>query len=124
MIAEFTFASRARFATFAAAVESCLEVFPRVVECRGWFVLLANRAYVWPRFRRALVAHTAAFRVLPQLADVERFVARAASAKGILVLELTRAADVGLCGEVPLLPLLRAPGASRGGGASWHLHTG
>ena len=86
MVGEVTFASRARFATFAAAVESCLEVFPRVPECRGWFVLLACRAYVWPRLRRALVAHPAAFRVLPQLADLERFVTHAASAKEILLL--------------------------------------
>ena len=77
-------------------------------EFSGWFVLFAGRASVRPGFWRALVAHLAAFRVLPQLADLERFVARAASAKDILFLELTRAADVGLCGEVPQLPLLRA----------------
>ena len=101
----------ARLANLAAGVEGRFEVFPRGVECRGWFVLLADRASVWPRFRRALVAHPAAFRVLPQLPDVERAVARAASAKGIVVLELTRAADVGLRGEVPQLSLLRASGA-------------
>ena len=111
MVGEVTLASRARLASLAAGVESRFEVFPRVVECRGWFVLIAGRASVWPGFRRALVAHPAAFRVLPQLADLERFVARAASAQDLLVLELTRAADVGLRGEVPQLALLRASGA-------------
>ena len=111
MVGEVMLAVDARLASLAAGVESRLEVFPRVVELRSRFVLVAGGASVWPRFRRALVAHPAAFRVLPQLADLERFVARAASAKGILVLELTRAADVGLRGEVPQLPLLRASGA-------------
>ena len=111
MVGEVTLASRARLAGLATGVESRFEVFPRVVECPGWFVLFASRASVRPGFRRALVAHPTAFRVLPQLADLERFVARAASAKGILVLELTRAADVGLRGEVPRLSLLRASGA-------------
>ena len=111
MVGEVTLALDARLASLAACVESRFEVFPRVVECRGWFVSFAGRASVRPGFWRALVAHLAAFRVLPQLADLERFVARAASAKGILVLELTRAADVGLRGEVPQLALLRASGA-------------
>ena len=82
-----------------------------MVEFPGWFVLFAGRASVRPGFWRAFVAHLAAFGVFPQLADLERFVARAASAKGILVLELTRAADVGFRGEVPQLALLRASGA-------------
>ena len=108
----------------ALGVESSFELSPAMLELRSRFVLVAGGASVWPRFRRALVAHPAAFRVLPQLPDLERFVARAASAKGILVLELTRAADVGLRGEVPRLSLLRASGALRGRSARWHLHTG
>ena len=111
MVGEVMLAFGARLAALAAGVESRFEVFPRVVECRGWFVLCADRASVWPRFRRALVAHPTAFRVLPQLADLERFVARAASAQEKLLLELTCAADVGLRGEVPQEALLRASGA-------------
>ena len=79
-----------------------------MLECSSRFVLLAGGASVWPRFWRALVAHPAAFRARPQVPDLERFVARAASAKGIFVLELTRFADVGVRGEVPQLALLRA----------------
>ena len=124
MVGEAPLALRARLAALAAGVESSFELSPAMLEFRSRFVLVAGGASVWPRFRRALVAHPAAFRVLPQLADLERFVARAASAKGILVLELTRAADVGLRGEVPHLSLLRASGAERGRSASWHLHTG
>ena len=101
----------ARLASLAAGVEGRFEVFPRAVECRGWFVRLADRASVWPRFRRALVAHPAAFRVLPQLAAVECLLARGASAKGILLLELTRAADVGLRTEVSQLALCPASAA-------------
>ena len=111
MVGEVMPAFDARFASLAAGVESRFEVFPRVVELRSRFVLVAGGASVWPRFRRALVAHPAVFRVLPQLPDLERLVARAASAKDILFLELTRAADVALRGEVPQLPLLRASGA-------------
>ena len=111
MVGEVMPAFDARLASLAACVESRFEVFPRVGECRGWFVCFAGRTSVRPGFRRALVAHLAAFRVLPQLADLERFVARAASAKDILFLEMTRAADVGLRGEVPQLSLLRASGA-------------
>ena len=101
MVGEVTLALDASLASLAACVESRLEVFPRVAECRCWFVLFAGRASVRPGFRRALVAHPAAFGVLPQLADLESFVARAASAKDILFLELTRAADVAFRGEVP-----------------------
>ena len=101
----------ARLASLAAGVESRLEVFPRVVELRSRFVLVAGGASVWPRFRRAVVAHPAACRVLSQLACLERFVARAASAKGILVLEVTRAADVGLRTEVSQLALFLASAA-------------
>ena len=111
MVGEAPLALLARLAALAAGVESSFELFPGMLELRSWFVLLAGGASVWPRFRRALVAHPAACRVVPQLAYLERFVARAASAKGILVLELTRAADVGLRGEVPQLSLLRASGA-------------
>ena len=101
----------ARLASLAAGVESRLEVFPRVVELRSRFVLVAGGASVWPRFWRALVAHPTAFRVLPQLADVERFLAGAASAEEELLLQMTCAADVGLRGEVPQAALLRASGA-------------
>ena len=80
-------------------------------EFSGWFVLFAGRASVRPGFWRALVAHPAAFGVLPQLADLESLVARAASTKGILVLEMTRAADDGSRREVPQLALLFASGA-------------
>ena len=124
MVGEVTLALYARLASLAACVESRFEVFPRVVECRGWFVSFAGRASVRPSFRRALVAHLASFRVLPQLADLERFVARAACAKCILVLELTRGTDVGFRGEVLQLALLRASGALQGGSASWYSHTG
>ena len=108
MVGEVTLALDARLASLTAGVESRFEVFSLVGECRGWFVLFAGRASVRPGFRRALVAHPAAFGVLPQLADLESFVARAASTKGTLVLELTRAADVGFRGEVSQLALLRA----------------
>ena len=111
MVGEAPLALLARLAALAAGVESSFELSPAMLEHRWWFVFVAGGASVWPRFRRALVAHPTAFRVLPQLADLERFVARAASAKGILVLELTRAADVGFRGEVPQLALLRASGA-------------
>ena len=111
MVGEVMLAFDARLAGEAAEVESNFQLSPAMLEFRSRFVLVAGGASVWPRFRRALVAHPAAFRVLPQLADLERFVARAASAKDILVLELTRAADVGLRGEVPQLSLLRASGA-------------
>ena len=124
MVGEVTLALDTRLAGLAAGVESRFEVFSRVCECRGWFVHFAGRASVRPRFWRALVAHPAAFRVLPQLIDFERLVARAASAKGILVLELTRGTDVGFRGEVLQLALLRASGALQGGSASWYSHTG
>ena len=111
MVGEAPLALLARLAALAAGVESSFELSPAMLELRSWFVLLAGGASVWPRFRRALVAHPAAIRALPEVPDLERLVARAASAKGILVLELTRAADVGLRGEVPQLSLLRASGA-------------
>ena len=75
MVGEVTLALDARLASLAAGVESRFEVFSRMAECRGWFVLFAGRASVRPGFRRALVAHPAAFGVLPQLADLKRFVA-------------------------------------------------
>ena len=86
MVGEVMLALDARLTSLATGVESRFEVFPRVVECRGWFALFAGRASVWPRFRRAVVAHPAAFRVVPQLADLESFVAHAARAKEILLL--------------------------------------
>ena len=111
VVGEAPLALLARLAALAAGVESSFELSPAMLEFRSRFVLVAGGASVWPRFRRALVAHTAAFRVLPQVADLERFVARAASAQEKLLLELTCAADVGLRGEVPQEALLRASGA-------------
>ena len=83
MVGEVMPAFDARFASLAAGVESRLEFFPRMVERRGWFVFFAGGASVWPRFRRALVAHPVPFRVVPQLAERESFVTHAASAKEI-----------------------------------------
>ena len=111
MVGEATFALDARLAGFAASVVSNFQFSPAMLELGSWFVFCASGASVWPRFRRALVAQPAALRVLPQLAGLERFVARAASAQEKLLLELTCAADVGLRGEVPQEALLRASGA-------------
>ena len=111
VVGEAPLAVRACFAAHAARVESSFELSLAMPECRSRFVLLAGGASVWPRFWRALVAHPPALRVLSQLPDLKGFVARAASAKGILLLELTRAAGVGVCGEVPQPALLRAAGA-------------
>ena len=111
MVGEATFALDARLAGFAASVVSSFQFSPAMLELGSWFVFCAGGASVWPRFRRALVAHPAAFRVLPQLADLERFVARAASAEEKLLLEFTCAADVGLRGEVPQLALFPASAA-------------
>ena len=86
MVGEATLALDARLAAFAANVESCFHDSPAMLEFRGWFVSCAGGASVRPRFRRAIVAHPAAFRVFPQLADLESFVAHAASAKEILLL--------------------------------------
>ena len=94
VVGEAPLALLARLAAHAAGVESSFELSPAMPEFRSRFVLLAGGASVWPRFWRALVAHPAAFRVLPQLADLERFVARAAGAQEKLLLELTCAADV------------------------------
>ena len=69
------------------------------------------------------MAQPAALRAMPQVVELQRFVAAAASAKLILFLYMAGLADVRPCGEVSQLPLLRAPGASRGRGARWHLHT-
>ena len=80
-------------------------------EFSGWFVLLAGRASVRPGFWRAIVAHPVAFGVFPQLADLESLVARGAGTNGILLLEMTRAADDGSRREVPWLALLFASGA-------------
>ena len=60
MVGERAVAYLARLAALAAGVVSRFEVFPRVLECRGWFVPPADRASVWPRFRRTIVAHPAA----------------------------------------------------------------
>ena len=111
VVGEAPLALLARLAALAAGVESSFELSPAMLELRSRFVLLAGGASVWPRFRRAVVAHPAACRVLSQLACLERFVARAASAKGILVLELSRAADVGLRTEVSQLALFPASAA-------------
>ena len=111
MVGEAPLALDAFLAVFAPRVDCSFELSSAMPEFSSRFVLLAGGALVWSRFRRALVAHPTAFRVLPQLADLERFVARAASAPEKLLLELTCAADVGLRGEVPQEALLRASGA-------------
>ena len=77
---------RARLACSAAAMVQLLEVFLAVPELRRWFVSCARCASVWPRFRRAVVAHPAAFRVIPQVADLHSLVTDTASAKEILLL--------------------------------------
>ena len=86
VVGEAPLALLARLAALAAGVESSFELSPAMLELRSWFVLLAGGASVWPRFRRALMAHPAAFRVVPQLADLESVVTHAASAKEILLL--------------------------------------
>ena len=111
MVGERAVAHLARLAALAAGVESSFELSPAMLEFRSRFVLVAGGASVWPRFRRAVVAHPAACRVLSQLACLERFVARAASAEEKLLLEFTCAADVGLRGEVSQLALFPASGA-------------
>ena len=100
MVGEVTLASRARLACLAARVESSFEVFPRVVECRGWFVFCAGRASVWPGFRRTFVAQPAALSVLSQMAELERFATHAASLVLILLQLVAGLADVGIRGEV------------------------
>ena len=89
-----TLASRARLAGLAAGVVSRFEFFPRVVECRGWFVLVAGRASVWPGFRRTFVAQPAALSVLAELAQLERFATHAASLVLILLYLVASLADV------------------------------
>ena len=86
MVGERAVAHLARLAALAAGVESSFELSPAMLEFRSRFVLVAGGASVWPRFRRAVVAHPAAFRVIAQLADLESFVAHTASAKEILLL--------------------------------------
>ena len=75
VVGEAPLALLARLAALAAGVESSFELSPGMLELRSWFVLLAGGASVWPRFRRALMAHPAALRVLSQLLDLERLVA-------------------------------------------------
>ena len=94
MVGELTLASDARLAGFAAGVESRLEFFPRMVERRGWFVLCAGRASVWPGFRRTFVAQPAALSVLAQLPELEGFAARAAGFELIPLQLLAGVADV------------------------------
>ena len=86
VIGEAPLALLARLAALAAGVESRLEFSPAMLELRSWFVFFAGGASVWPRFWRAIVAHLTSFCILPQLADLERFLAQAASAKEILLL--------------------------------------
>ena len=71
MVGEVTLASRARLAGLAAGVVSRFEFFPRVVECRGWFVLCAGRASVGPGFWRTFVAQPVALGVLAQVGELE-----------------------------------------------------
>ena len=86
VVGEATLALDARLAALAAGVESSFELSPALLEFRSWFVFVAGGASVWPCFRRADVAHLASFCVFSELADLERFVAQAASAKEILLL--------------------------------------
>ena len=94
MVREVTLASRARLAGLAAGVESRFELFPRVVECRSWFVVCAGRASVRPGFRRTFVAQSAALSVLAQLLELESFAACAAGIELIPLQQLARLADV------------------------------
>ena len=111
MVGEVTLALDARLASLAAGVESCFEVFPRMVEIPGWFVLFAGRASVRPGFRRTFVAQHAALSVLAQLASLETFATHAASLVLILLYLVASLADVGVRGEVSQRALLCAPGA-------------
>ena len=111
MVGEVTLALDARLASLAAGVESRFEVFPRMVECPGWFVLFAGRASVRPGFGRTFVAQPAALSVLAELAELERFAAHAASLVLILLYLVASLADVGVRGEVSQGALLCAPGA-------------
>ena len=86
VVGEATLALNARLAGFAANVESFFQDSPAMLEFRGWFVSCAGGASVRPRFRRAVVAHLAALRFFSEMADLERFVTHAASAKEILLL--------------------------------------
>ena len=113
----------ARLACSAAAMVQLLELFLAVPELRRWFVSCARCASVWPRLRRAVVAHPAAVRVLPQLAALERFLAPAASPKDILLLYMAGLADGGVCREVRLLALLPASRAWLGGAGRRLLNT-
>ena len=86
VVGEATLALDARLAALAAGVESLVQLSPAMLEFRSWFVLFAGGASVWPRFRRAIVAHHTSFCICSELADLERFLAQAASAKEILLL--------------------------------------
>ena len=101
----------ARLASLAAGVEGRFEVFPRVVECRGGFVLVAGRASVRPGFRRAFVAQHVAPLVLPQVLELEGSAARAASFVLVLLCLVAGLADVRVRREVPLRAVLCACGA-------------
>ena len=94
MVRKVIGASRACFASFAASVERRLEVFARVVECRGWLVFCAGRASVWPSFRRTFVAQAVALSVLPQVAELEGSAAPAASFELVLLCLVASLADV------------------------------
>ena len=94
MVGEVTLASRARLAGLAAGVVGRFEFFPRVVECRGWFVFCASRASVRQGFRRTFVAQPAAFSVLAQLLELESFAACAAGLEFITLQLLASLADV------------------------------
>ena len=94
VVGEVTLASRACLAGLAAGVKSSFEVFPRVIECRGWFVLCAGCASVWPGFRRTFVAQPAVLSVLAQLPELEGFATHAASLELIPLQLVARSADV------------------------------
>ena len=111
MVGEVTLALDARLASLAAGVESRFEVFPRVVECPGWFDLFAGRASVRPGFRRTVVAQLVAFSILPQVLELEGSAACAASLVLVLLCLVAGLADVRVRREVPLRAVLCACGA-------------
>ena len=90
VVGEGTLALGARFAAFAARVESRFQVSSALSELRGGLVLCAGGASVGPRFRCAVVTQVLAFRVDAQVADLQRFLARAARAEAVLLLQVAR----------------------------------
>ena len=78
MVGEVPLADAACFAGLAASVEGRLEVLPCVREGGEGLVFGAGCAAVRPGLGRAVVAQSAACRVLPQLPELESLAAEAA----------------------------------------------